>query len=141
MRTMNRTLIYTDGSCFLTRPHKPGGWAFVIPGEFEVSGGTRETTNNRMELTSVIEALKFTDKNSQISIWSDSKYVIKGITEFIHNWRKRKWDKVKNVDLWKELDILTYERDIDWNWVKAHNGNIWNERADLLAKSEAHNFS
>ena len=138
---MGSVSVYTDGSCFLTKANKPGGWAFVIPHEYEVSGGATQTTNNRMELTAPIEALGFIPKDTKVDIFSDSKYVIRGITEFIKGWKRKGWAKVKNRDLWEKLDQLVVGRHVSWHWVKAHNGNVWNERADNLAKYEAAKFS
>ena len=107
-----------------------------------MSGGTRDTTNNRMELTAVIECLLFFEhEHRPISIYSDSSYVVNGITKFIKRWREKGWIKVKNPDLWKKLDELASKVDVSWHWVKAHADNEWNNRADLLAKSEATKFS
>ncbi len=115
--------IYTDGSC-LTNPGN-GGWAAIIIDEgkkTEIKGSKKNTTNNQMELLAPIEALKKIPKGSQIEIFTDSKYVKSGITEWIHNWKKNGWktaDKqpVKNKKLWEELDLLNNEFKISWNWV------------------------
>ena len=132
------TIIYTDGSC-LGNPG-PGGWGFNVTldnREYDVSGGEINTTNNKMELTAVIEALIFVPKNLNIEIYSDSMYVINGITKWIKNWKRKNFIQVKNTDLWKKLDKLCENRKITWNYVKAHNGDVKNELVDKLAKSEA----
>ncbi len=134
--------VYTDGSCFLTRSNKPGGWAFVIPEELEVSGGTQNTTNNRMELTAAIECIEYLHGDvSKLEIHSDSAYVVNGITKYISNWKRKGWKDVKNPDLWQKLDKLVEGKDISWQWVKAHSTNEWNNRADLLAKEEASRYT
>tara|TARA_B110000495_G_C22991012_1_gene583558 strand:- start:968 stop:1384 length:417 start_codon:yes stop_codon:yes gene_type:complete len=134
--------VYTDGSC-LKNPNGPGGWAFVVL-EFdriwEVSGGDKSTTNNRMELEAAIQTLEFlSNRDEDIIIYTDSKYVINGITTWIHNWIRKDWKKVKNVDLWKRLYILNSKR-VEWKWVKGHSGDKYNDRADELAKMEAYLF-
>jgi ribonuclease HI len=139
--------IYTDGAC-LGNPG-PGGWGAVIFSKNkkkEISGGEKITTNNRMELTATIEALKYFDKQEekqlslvQIKIYTDSKYVKDGITDWIYKWEKNNWktvDKknVKNVDLWKKLKELVGSKQIEWIWVKGHSDNAMNDLADRLAK-------
>jgi ribonuclease HI / DNA polymerase III subunit epsilon len=134
--------IYTDGSCLGNKGNDPGGWAFIyIEGdkEFHISGGEKFTTNNKMELTAVIEALEFCPKND-LTIYSDSQYVIKGITEWIKNWKKKGWGKIKNREYWERLDKLCQGKNITWKWVKAHNGDIYNEMVDKLARKEAEMF-
>lgn len=135
-----KTIIYTDGSC-IGNPG-PGGWGFNVTldnQEYDVSGGEKDdTTNNRMELTAVIEALIFVPKNLNIEIYSDSMYVINGITKWIKNWKRKNFMQVKNTDLWKKLDKLSENRKINWNYVRAHNGDLKNELVDKLAKSEAY---
>lgn len=136
-------IIYTDGAC-LGNPGK-GGWAAIIiepTGEREIVGYEKSTTNNRMELKAVIEALKEIEVNSQISLFSDSKYVIDGITKWIKNWKINDWkttDKkeIKNLDLWMDLDKLTSKFKITWNWVKAHGTDEYNNKVDKLARNEA----
>ncbi len=136
-------IIYTDGAC-LGNPGK-GGWAAIIiepTGEREIVGYEKSTTNNRMELKAVIEALKEIEVNSQISLFSDSKYVIDGITKWIKNWKINDWkttDKkeIKNLDLWMDLDKLTSKFKITWNWVKAHSTDEYNNKVDKLARNEA----
>ncbi len=129
-------IIYTDGSC-LKNPDGPGGWAALILDkeyEWEIVGNDPSTTNNKMELQAVIEALKFV-VDYDITIYSDSTYVIKGITEWIDNWIRKDWKKVKNVELWKELYDLVKDRDVKWEWVKAHANNEYNNRVDILARN------
>lgn len=130
--------LYTDGST-LTNPG-PSGWAFIAISdiwEWEVSGSHKHSTNNRMELIAVIEALKFAKNTNSVEIYSDSQYVINGITKWIDSWIKKDWKKVKNVDLWKQLHLLTLNKHISWTWVKAHADNEYNNRVDLLARQEA----
>ena len=127
-------IIYTDGAC----KGNPGigGYGAIL--EYnghrkEIYGCEPHTTNNRMELTAVIEALKLIKRQCRIAIYTDSQYVQKGMTEWISGWKRKNWSKVKNVDLWQELDALVTEHQVNWHWVKAHNGDKWNERADELA--------
>jgi ribonuclease HI len=135
--------IYTDGSC-LKNPGN-GGWAAIICTDNEVkkiSGSEKDTTNNRMELMATINALKEVNSEDLIEIYTDSKYVKNGITDWIHNWIKNNWktsnkDDVKNKDLWIQLHDLNNTSKIKWNWVKAHAGNPLNEEVDLLAKKAA----
>ena len=131
--------IYTDGAC--RGNPGPGGWgALMLFGDHrrELWGGYRETTNNRMELMAAIQALSALTRSCQLTLYTDSQYVRKGITEWIANWKKRGWKTaakkpVKNADLWKALDELVSEHDIHWVWVKGHAGNEGNEIADQLA--------
>lgn len=131
--------IYTDGAC--KGNPGAGGWgALLVAGgkSREIFGGEAHTTNNRMELTAVIRALEALKRRCNVRLHTDSKYVQQGITEWIHNWKKRDWrtaDKkpVKNDDLWKHLDELAQQHDIEWLWVKGHAGHDGNERADALA--------
>ena len=135
---------YTDGAC--KGNPGPGGWgAWLRSGvghEKELWGGEALTTNNRMELTAVIEALAALKRHSQVVIHTDSQYVRQGITEWIHNWKKRGWKTadhkpVKNVDLWQRLDALAATHKVHWRWVKGHAGDPGNERADALANRGA----
>ena len=136
---LNEVEIYTDGAC--RGNPGPGGWgAWMISGdhEKELFGGDTNTTNNRMELMAVIEALRSLKRPCRVVIHTDSQYVQKGISEWIHNWKARGWktaDKkpVKNVDLWMELDQATGQHEIDWRWIKGHAGHEGNEKADQLA--------
>ena len=135
--------IYTDGSC-IGNPGK-GGWAaiiFIDGKKTEIKGGKKDTTNNQMELLAPIKALNEIPKGSKVQIFTDSKYVKSGITEWIHNWKKNGWktsDKqpVKNKELWEELDLLANEFEISWNWVKAHSTDKLNNEVDLLAREAA----
>jgi len=137
-----KVIIYTDGSCF-GNPGKGGWGAILIYGNVvkELSGFEDETTNNKMELRATIEALKALNQSCDIEINTDSAYVKKGITEWIKIWKNNNWKTankkpVKNEELWKELDSQITRHNIEWKWVKAHNGNKWNDRADLLARGD-----
>ena len=135
--------IYTDGSC-LENPGN-GGWAAIIIDDgkkTEIKGSKKNTTNNQMELLAPIEALKKIPKSKKVEIFTDSKYVKSGITEWIHNWKKNGWktaDKqpVKNKELWTELDLLSNEFEIKWSWVKAHSTDKLNNEVDLIAREAA----
>ena len=135
--------IYTDGSC-LSNPGN-GGWAAIINinGEVKkISGNEKNTTNNRMELMATINALKNINSKDPIEIFTDSKYVKNGITEWINtwvlnNWKTSKKENVKNKDLWLELHKLNQSLNVKWNWVKAHAGDALNEEVDMLAKKAA----
>ena len=134
-----RVTIYTDGAC--AGNPGPGGWGVIlIYGEHrkELSGGERETTNNRMELTAAISALEALTKPARVDIHTDSEYVQKGISTWIHDWKRRGWrtadgKPVKNVDLWTRLDELRRGHHVEWHWVRGHAGHPENERADALA--------
>lgn len=136
---MKTVIIYTDGAC--RGNPGPGGWGALIQyGEFkkEIYGGDLSTTNNRMELTATIKALKEIKESCEITLFTDSKYVIQGIEEWIHNWKIKGWKgankkPVKNMKLWKELDELRDQHNIKWEWVKGHSGDPGNETADMLA--------
>ena len=131
--------IYADGAC--RGNPGPGGWGVVLRSrgaERELFGGERDTTNNRMELTAVIRALEALKRHCSVRVYTDSQYVQKGISEWIHSWKRRGWrtaDKkpVKNEDLWRRLDELAREHSIEWHWVRGHSGHVENERADALA--------
>ena len=135
--------IYTDGSC-LTNPGN-GGWAAIINEKNKIrkiSGNEKKTTNNRMELLAPINALKEIKTGSVIKIYTDSQYVKNGITDWINKWLSNNWktskkEDVKNKDLWINLYNLNKSLNIQWNWVKAHDGNPLNEEVDLLAKKAA----
>jgi ribonuclease HI len=131
--------IFSDGAC--RGNPGPGGWGALLrynEKEKELWGGEVDTTNNRMELTAVIRALEALKKPSRARVFTDSQYVQKGISQWVHDWKRRDWrtaDKkpVKNVDLWKRLDELAALHNVEWHWVKGHAGHPENERADRLA--------
>ena len=135
--------IYTDGSC-LGNPGN-GGWAAIIIDDkkkIQIKGSKKDTTNNQMELLAQIKAIKKIPKGSNVQIFTDSKYVKSGITEWIHNWKKNGWktankQPVKNKDLWTELDLLTNEFKIKWIWVKGHSTDSLNNEVDLIAREAA----
>ena len=135
--------IYTDGSC-IGNPGK-GGWAaiIIIDGKkIKIKGSKKNTTNNQMELLAPIKALKKISGEKKIEIYTASKYLKMGITEWIDLWKKNGWKtsskkKVKNIELWKELDSLVKNHKIKWLWIKAHSGNSINEEADSLARGAA----
>ena len=139
-------IIYTDGAC--KGNPGPGGWGAVLrSGEHEkqIHGGEKLTTNNRMEISAVIFALKALKQRSIVELWTDSQYVQKGVTEWLEGWKKRGWktaskDPVKNADLWQELDALLPHHEISWHWVRGHNGHPGNELADLLANKGVEEF-
>ena len=133
----NMVVIYTDGAC--SGNPGPGGWGAVLlysGHEKEISGAEQDTTNNRMELTAVIEALNLLSRPCHVKIFTDSKYVLEGATKWMHGWKAKNWEKkggLKNVDLWKKLDSAMTRHTIKWEWVKGHSGTPGNERADKLA--------
>ncbi len=139
MTAISQVEIFTDGAC--RGNPGPGGWGvFMRWGtiEKELFGGEPDTTNNRMELTAVIEALGALNRSVPVVLHTDSKYVQQGISQWIHNWKKNGWrtsakEPVKNVDLWQRLDEHSQLYSIDWRWVKGHAGHPGNERADSLA--------
>jgi ribonuclease HI len=138
-KEMERIEIYTDGAC--KGNPGPGGWGALLRSgthEKEIFGGERHTTNNRMEITAVIESLKLVKKKSKVCIYTDSTYVKDGISSWIKQWKINGWKTaakkpVKNEELWKELDLLVSQHQIEWVWVKGHAGDEGNERADALA--------
>ncbi len=135
----NRIYIYTDGAC--KGNPGPGGWGALLKykeHKKEINGFSKNTTNNIMELTAVIESLLIIKQKSDITIITDSNYVKDGITKWIANWKNKGWKTsnkkpVKNKDLWKKLDDLSNNHNIKWEWVRGHTGNPGNERADQLA--------
>ncbi|WP_213687042.1 DNA polymerase III subunit epsilon [Acinetobacter sp. WY4] len=132
---MSHTItLYVDGAC-RGNPGLGGWGAYIVNGqqEHKIYGGEDHTTNNRMELTAAIEGILFCDKQDKLVIYTDSKYVKQGITEWIHGWKKKNWKDVKNPDLWQKLDEVCQGRDIEWHWVKGHAGHPGNEMADQLA--------
>ena len=136
---MDKVEIFTDGAC--KGNPGPGGWgAWLKTGEHEkeICGGEPNTTNNRMELMAVIEALGTLTRPCDVIVHTDSQYVQKGISEWIHGWKKRGWktaakEPVKNADLWQALDAAQALHKVEWRWVRGHNGHAGNERADQLA--------
>lgn len=136
---MSHVEIYTDGAC--RGNPGPGGWGALLQygdNEKEIFGGEQDTTNNRMELTAAIEALKALKRPCELTLYTDSQYVRKGILEWIDGWKARNWKTaakkpVKNDDLWKALDEQVQRHQIKWVWVKGHAGNVGNEKADELA--------
>lgn len=136
---MSSVIIHTDGAC--KGNPGPGGWGAILQAAGktkEMSGGEPVTTNNRMELMAAIMALEALTRPCAVELHTDSKYVMTGITEWIHGWKARGWktaDKkpVKNDDLWKRLDAARARHDVKWRWVKGHSGHELNERADQLA--------
>jgi len=135
-----QVVIYTDGAC--SGNPGPGGWgAVMLSGENrkEICGGEPGTTNNRMELMAAIQALESLKKPCKVDLHTDSTYVMKGISEWIHSWKRRGWrtadgKPVKNDDLWRRLDEARSRHDVKWHWVKGHAGHELNERADELAR-------
>ena len=135
--------IYTDGSC-LGNPGD-GGWAAIIienEKKTNIKGSKKDTTNNQMELLAPIKALEKIPQGSKVQIFTDSKYVKSGITEWIHNWKKNGWktankQPVKNQDLWTELDNMTIAYEIEWIWVKGHSSDKLNNEVDLIAREAA----
>ena len=136
-----RVEIFTDGAC--SGNPGAGGWGAVLrwsDSERELKGGESETTNNRMELMAAIKALESLDRPVKVDLYTDSTYVQKGITEWIHSWKRRGWKTasrtpVKNEDLWRRLDNAIQHQDVSWHWVKGHAGHEGNERADALARA------
>jgi ribonuclease HI len=132
--------LFTDGAC--SGNPGPGGWGVIIRWgnhEKELCGGENETTNNRMELMAAIQGLESLTRGVNATLYTDSKYVKDGITQWINNWKRNGWrtaakKPVKNVDLWKRLDEALVRHRVDWQWVKGHAGHVENERADELAR-------
>ena len=132
--------IFTDGAC--SGNPGPGGWGVVLihgKTEKELCGGEPGTTNNRMELMAAIQALEALKKPCRVELHTDSRYVMDGISQWIHGWKARGWKTaakapVKNEDLWRRLDEARLRHEVDWRWVKGHNGHELNERADALAR-------
>lgn len=140
MKSSSPVEIYTDGAC--SGNPGPGGWGSVLlynGHRRELSGGERATTNNRMEMQAVIGALDALTRSSQVTIYTDSVYVMKGVTEWLEQWKRRNWrtaskQPVKNVDLWQLLEKALSSHEVSWRWVKGHSGVPENERADELAR-------
>ena len=142
-KPMKQVQIFTDGAC--KGNPGPGGWGVLLrmgPHERELSGGEADTTNNRMEMTAVIEGLNALIEPCAVEVYSDSKYVIDGITKWVHGWKKRGWvnaskKPVRNADLWHDLIEAVDRHEVSWNWVKGHSGHAENERVDQLASDAA----
>ena len=132
-------MIYTDGAC---SPNPgPGGWAAILVNgsrEEIISGGERKTTNNRMELTAALQALKSLKRSSTVKVVTDSEYLRRGINEWLPNWKARNWKRkggaLANIDLWQELDLILSKHTISWKWVRGHSGHRMNQRVDQLAR-------
>ena len=140
---MKKVEIFTDGAC--KGNPGPGGWGALLrlgKHEKELSGGEEDTTNNRMEMTAAIRALSALTEPCEVDLYTDSKYLVDGITKWVHGWKKRGWvnaskKPVLNPDLWHELIELTGKHRVSWHWVKGHAGHEENERVDRLASDEA----
>ncbi len=136
---MSDVEIYTDGAC--RGNPGPGGWGVVMFAsgrQKELRGGVADTTNNRMELTAAIQGLAALKRPCSVTVYTDSEYLRRGITEWLESWKNSGWrtagkKPVKNADLWKDLATLAAKHKVEWRWVKAHSGNPGNERADQLA--------
>lgn len=140
-KPLKQITLYTDGAC--SGNPGPGGWGVLLMyqgHEKVLSGGAANTTNNRMELQAVIEGLKTLKEPCHVALYTDSKYVKDGAEKWLVNWQKKNWQTankspVKNQDLWQELAVLLQHHHIEWHWVKGHNGDVYNERADALARA------
>ena len=136
---MTHVEIFTDGACSCNPG--PGGWGAIMRTkgiEKELSGGEKDTTNNRMEMMAVIAALEALQRGCRVKITTDSQYVMKGMLEWLPGWKKRNWQTaakkpVKNIDLWKRLEKAAETHQLEWEWVRGHQGHVENERADQLA--------
>ena len=131
--------VYTDGAC--SGNPGPGGWAAILRyGRHEkvIIGQAKETTNNRMEVTAALEALRTLTKPSRVRLHTDSSYLLNGATSWLNDWKKRDWKrkhgKLQNIDLWKEMDVELSKHQVEWVWVKGHAGEPMNERVDALAR-------
>ncbi len=129
--------IYTDGAC--SGNPGPGGWGTILRWnghEKELNGGEFETTNNRMEMMAVIKGLEALSSRCRVDLYTDSQYVQKGVTEWMAGWKRKGWpDRIKNQDLWLQLDALISQHDVKMHWVRGHDGHPENERADALARA------
>ena len=139
MEDLPTVIIYTDGAC---DPNPgPGGWGVLLrykDYESTLSGSEPHTTNNRMELTAAIQAIRSLNRNCRVILYTDSNYLKKGITEWMPAWKARHWRRkegaLANVELWQELDALLQSHQVEWQWVRAHAGNRYNQRVDRLAR-------
>ena len=144
---MNEVEIFTDGAC--SGNPGPGGWGAIMRSkgvEKELSGGEKDSTNNRMEMMAVIVALESLTRPCAVKITTDSQYVMKGMMEWLPGWKKRNWKTaakkpVKNVDLWKRMELAAQAHELEWEWVRGHQGHIENERADQLAVAARDQFA
>ena len=144
---MKQVQIFTDGAC--KGNPGPGGWVVLLrmgAHEKELSGGEADTTNNRMELTAAIEGLKALIEPCSVDLYSDSKYVLDGMTKWVEGWQRRGWvnaskKPVRNADLWHELIDISAQHQVEWHWVKGHSGHPENERADRLASDAADQYA
>ncbi len=140
-KTPKHVELFTDGAC--SGNPGPGGWGALLrygAHEKELGGGEDNTTNNRMEMTAVVEGLNALTARCNVTLHTDSKYVMDGVTKYMHNWKRNGWrtaDKkeVKNRDLWEQIDAQLQKHDVKWVWVKGHAGHIENERADAIARA------
>ena len=140
-----KVLIWSDGAC--SGNPGPGGWGCIVQSQGhyqEFSGFQANTTNNIMEMTGALEGLKMTSLGADVTVTTDSQYLVKGMTEWIHGWKKRGWKKadgnpVLNMALWKELDQVVRDRHVSWKWIKGHAGHVENERCDELAREAISN--
>ena len=138
---MDKVVIYTDGACKGNPGH--GGWAAILAygdKEKEISGAVEMTTINRMELSAAVQALKIIKRPCHVDLFTDSQYLKQGMSAWINSWRKNGWKgaekkPIKNQDLWMSLDELASIHQVQWHWVKAHNGHVYNERVDTLARN------
>lgn len=137
MSDLKHVEIYTDGAC--SGNPGPGGWGTILRWnghEKELNGGERETTNNRMELMAVIKGLEALSSRCRVDLYTDSQYVQKGVTEWMAGWKRKGWpDRIKNQDLWQQLDRQLARHDVKMHWVRGHDGHPENERADALARA------
>ncbi len=147
IKPMKQVSIFTDGAC--KGNPGPGGWAVLLrmgAHEKELSGGETDTTNNRMEMTAVIRGLSALIEPCRVELYSDSKYVLDGITKWVEGWKRNGWvtaskKPVRNADLWHDLIEVAARHEIDWHWVKGHSGHPENDRVDELATAEALRFA
>ena len=141
MASEDKIVLFTDGAC--SGNPGPGGWGAILVWnglERELNGGERETTNNRMELMGAIAGLEALKRPCAVELFTDSRYVMDGITKWVNGWKRNGWKTaekkpVKNEDLWRRLDAARARHDVTWRWVKGHDGNEMNERADALARA------
>jgi ribonuclease HI len=137
VRKKSEIEIYTDGAC--SGNPGPGGWGAILRWnghEKEISGGEKETTNNRMEMMAAIAALRTLKKPSRVALYTDSQYLQKGVNEWMAGWKAKGWPaKIKNQDLWQDIDSLLSVHDVEFHWIRGHDGHPENERADELARA------